>query len=144
MVKEWNMVEFIQDFDIKLTMEEPYEVINHIQVQPVIFSKIIEAQEGDELFKKMKERAKNDVKSEWRVGTDGRLRYRGRLYVPNLQGLQKEVLNAAHNSKLAMYPGSTKMYQDLRRNYWWDNMKKEIAEYVSQCLTYQQVKAEHR
>ncbi|XP_058102049.1 uncharacterized protein LOC131246156 [Magnolia sinica] len=114
MVREWNMVKFVRDFDMKLTVEEPYEVIAHIQVQPMIFSKIIEAQESNELMKKMKERAGNDAESEWRVGSDGGLRYRGCLCVPNLQGLREEVLNAAHNSKLAMHSGSTKMYRDLR------------------------------
>ncbi|XP_058068512.1 uncharacterized protein LOC131217591 [Magnolia sinica] len=127
MVREWDIVEFVRDFDMKLIIKEPYEVIAHIQVQPTINSKIIEAQEGDELLKKMKERAKNDVESKWRIGTDGGLWYRGRVCVPNLQGLREEVLNAAHNSKLAIHPGNTKMYRDLKRNYWLNNMKKEIT-----------------
>ncbi|XP_058078631.1 uncharacterized protein LOC131226956 [Magnolia sinica] len=114
MVREWDMVDFVRDFDMKLTVEEPYEVIAHIQAQPMINSKIIEAHEDDELLGKMRERAKSDVKSEWRVSTDRGLRYRGRLCVSNLQGLREEVLNAAHNSKLAMHPSSTKMYWDLK------------------------------
>ncbi|XP_058113240.1 uncharacterized protein LOC131256271 [Magnolia sinica] len=73
------MVEFVRDFDMKLTVEKPYEFIAHIQAQPMIDSKIIEAQEGDELLKKMREGVKNDGKSEWRVGTDGGLWYQGRL-----------------------------------------------------------------
>ncbi|XP_058103535.1 uncharacterized protein LOC131247112 [Magnolia sinica] len=85
--------------------------------------------EGDELLGKMRERTMDDVESEWRVGIDGGLRYQGRLCVPNLQGLREEVLDAAHNSKLVIHPDSTKMYRDLRRNYWWDNMKKEIVEW---------------
>ncbi|TYK07675.1 pol protein [Cucumis melo var. makuwa] len=40
-----------------------------------------------------------------------------------------------------MHPGSTKMYQDLKRVYWWRNMKREVAEFVSKCLVCQQVKA---
>ena len=36
------------------------------------------------------------------------------------------------------------MYKDLRENYWWPNMKNEIAEYVSKCLTCQKIKAGHR
>ncbi|KAA0048617.1 ty3-gypsy retrotransposon protein [Cucumis melo var. makuwa] len=40
-----------------------------------------------------------------------------------------------------MHPGSTKMYQDLKRVYWWRNMKREVAEFVSKCLVFQQVKA---
>nr|GEZ26742.1 hypothetical protein [Tanacetum cinerariifolium] len=31
---------------------------------------------------------------------------------------------------------STKMYQDLRRLYWWPNMKADITTYVGKCLTY--------
>ncbi|KAL0539690.1 hypothetical protein IC582_023906 [Cucumis melo] len=42
-----------------------------------------------------------------------------------------------------MHPGSTKMYQNLRRTYWWRNMKREVAYFVSRCLVCQQVKA-HR
>ena len=36
------------------------------------------------------------------------------------------------------------MYQDLKLNFWWPGMKKEIADFVSKCLHYQQVKAEHQ
>ena len=42
-----------------------------------------------------------------------------------------------------MHPGGTKMYKDMRQNFWWNNMKKEIAEYVDKCLTCQKVKAKH-
>ena len=36
------------------------------------------------------------------------------------------------------------MYRDLRRSYWWNGMKKDIAKFVARCLIYQQVKAEHQ
>ncbi|GJZ48754.1 putative reverse transcriptase domain-containing protein [Tanacetum coccineum] len=36
------------------------------------------------------------------------------------------------------------MYYDLRDMYWWSGMKKEIAIYVSKCLTCAKVKAEHQ
>ena len=36
------------------------------------------------------------------------------------------------------------MYQDLKQYYCWRGMKKDIKEYVSKCLTYQQVKVEHQ
>ncbi|GKB26692.1 putative reverse transcriptase domain-containing protein [Tanacetum coccineum] len=38
--------------------------------------------------------------------------------------------------------GSDKMYQDLKKLYWWPNMKAIIAEYVGKCLTCSRVKAE--
>ncbi|XP_035838246.1 uncharacterized protein LOC118485856 [Helianthus annuus] len=40
--------------------------------------------------------------------------------------------------------GSTKMYRDLRQNFWWNGMKEDVARYVSKCLTCQQVKIEHK
>jgi hypothetical protein len=54
-----------------------------------------------------------------------------------------EILNEAHLSKFTNHPGSTKMYRDLRENFWWSNMKAEIAEYVFGCDTCQRIKASH-
>ncbi|XP_058106395.1 uncharacterized protein LOC131249619 [Magnolia sinica] len=136
------MVEFVRDFKLKLT-EEPYETVAHFRIQLLIDNWIIEAQGEDELLMGMKKRADGSEESEWRVGSDGGLRYHGRLCIPNLHELRKEVLDAAQNSKLAMHPGSTKMYRDLKQAYWWNNMKNQIVDYVSRCLTYQEVKAEY-
>ena len=36
------------------------------------------------------------------------------------------------------------MYRTLKEHYWWNGMKKEIASFVSRCLTCQQVKVEHQ
>ena len=36
------------------------------------------------------------------------------------------------------------MYRDLKEYYWWPNMKREIAEIVSNCGICQQVKIEHQ
>ena len=57
--------------------------------------------------------------------------------------LKRDIMEEAHSSTYAMYPGSTKMYRTLKEHYWWNGMKKEIASFFSRCLTYQQVKAEH-
>ncbi|GKD96582.1 putative reverse transcriptase domain-containing protein, partial [Tanacetum coccineum] len=47
-------------------------------------------------------------------------------------------------SKYSIHPGSDKMYQDLKKLYWWPNMNADIATYVSKCLTCAKVKAEHQ
>jgi hypothetical protein len=70
--------------------------------------------------------------------------FKGRICVPDNEELKKDILKEAHSSPYAMHPGSTKMYRGLRENYWWPNMKREIAEYVSRCLVCQQVKIEHQ
>ncbi|GJT77392.1 putative reverse transcriptase domain-containing protein [Tanacetum coccineum] len=53
-------------------------------------------------------------------------------------------MHESHTSKYSIHSGSDKMYQDLKKLYWWPNMKAEIATYVSKCLTCAKVKAEHQ
>ncbi|GJT46751.1 putative reverse transcriptase domain-containing protein [Tanacetum coccineum] len=52
------------------------------------------------------------------------------------------IMHESHKSKYSIHPGSDKMYQDLKKLYWWPNMKAIIAEYVGKCLTCSRVKAE--
>ena len=59
------------------------------------------------------------------------LRYQGRLCVPLVYGLQEKTMEEAHRFIYSINPGSTKMYCDLREIYWWNGMKKGIAEFVS-------------
>ncbi|KAL8155372.1 hypothetical protein AgCh_000671 [Apium graveolens] len=72
------------------------------------------------------------------------LRFSSRIWIPNVAELKDEILRDAHNSRYSIHPGSTKMYRDLRENFRWPSMKKEIAEWVSKCYTCQRVKAEHQ
>ncbi|GJX29960.1 putative reverse transcriptase domain-containing protein [Tanacetum coccineum] len=53
-------------------------------------------------------------------------------------------MNEAHTTKYFVHLGEDKMYYDLRDLYWWPRMKKDIAMYVSKCLTCSKVKAEHQ
>ena len=70
------------------------------------------------------------------------VRLRGRFNVPS--SVRAELLAEGHRSRFAIYPGATKMYRNLRRHFWWLRMKKHVTTYVSQCATYQQIKAEHQ
>ncbi|GJY19032.1 putative reverse transcriptase domain-containing protein [Tanacetum coccineum] len=58
--------------------------------------------------------------------------------------LRELIMHESHKSKYSVHPGSDKMYQDLKKLYWWPNMKAEIATYVSKCLTCAKVKAEYQ
>ncbi|GJS44442.1 reverse transcriptase domain-containing protein [Tanacetum coccineum] len=53
-------------------------------------------------------------------------------------------MDEAHKMRYSVHPEADKMYYDLRDMYWWPGMKKEIAIYVSKCLTCAKVKAEHQ
>ncbi|GJU23011.1 putative nucleotidyltransferase, ribonuclease H [Tanacetum coccineum] len=59
-------------------------------------------------------------------------------------GVRKLIMDEAHTSRYSVHPGADKMYYDLRDLYWWPGMKRDIAEYVSRCLTCSKIKAEHQ
>jgi hypothetical protein len=65
------------------------------------------------------------------------------LVVPADPEIKKIILDEAHKSKFSIHPGSTKMYQDLKQNFWWSNMKVDIAKYVAECDTFHWMKANH-
>ncbi|GKF38815.1 putative reverse transcriptase domain-containing protein, partial [Tanacetum coccineum] len=52
------------------------------------------------------------------------------------------IMDEAHASRYLVLPGAEKKYYDLRDMYWRPCMKKDIATYVSDCLTCSKVKAE--
>nr|GFA78337.1 putative reverse transcriptase domain-containing protein [Tanacetum cinerariifolium] len=66
-----------------------------------------------------------------------------RIWLSLHGGLRDLIMHESHKFKYSIHPGSTKMCQDLRKLYWWPNMKADIAIYVGQCLTCAMVKAEH-
>src|SRR4051812_15028599 len=67
-----------------------------------------------------------------------------RICVPDDALLKRRILDEAHKGDFTIHPGSSKMYQDLKRDYWWSGMKRDVAVYVSECAVCQQVKIEHR
>nr|GFA84233.1 putative reverse transcriptase domain-containing protein [Tanacetum cinerariifolium] len=69
---------------------------------------------------------------------------RGRVWLLLFGGLRDLIMLESHKSKYSIHPGSNKMYHDLKKLYWWPNMKADIATYVRKCLTCAKVKAEHQ
>ena len=67
-----------------------------------------------------------------------------RLCVPANKDLKEELIEEAHLSPFSIHTGETKMYQDMRIHFWWVGMKCDVDEFVSKCLTCQQVKIEHQ
>ena len=104
---------------------------------------IIDTQRNDNELQEKIQLIKYGVWSGFSVKDDGSLYFRDRLCVLADSELKKELLHEAHNSVFTMHSRGNKMYQDLKHNYWWKGMKRDVTDYVSKCLTCQQVKAEH-
>nr|GEZ14260.1 reverse transcriptase domain-containing protein [Tanacetum cinerariifolium] len=60
---------------------------------------------------------------------DGTLCLNGRSGLPCYGDLQTVITHESHKSKYTIHPGSDKMYQDMKKLYWWPNMKADIATY---------------
>ncbi|GKA24563.1 putative reverse transcriptase domain-containing protein [Tanacetum coccineum] len=75
---------------------------------------------------------------------DGMLCLKNRSWIPLFGDLRALIMHESHKSKYLIHPVSNKMYQDLKKLYWWPNMKAEITTYVSKCMTCVKVKAEYQ
>ncbi|GKE56036.1 putative reverse transcriptase domain-containing protein [Tanacetum coccineum] len=68
----------------------------------------------------------------------------GKSWLPYYGDLRTVIMHESHKSKYSIHPGSNKMYQGMKKLYWWPNMKANIDTYVSTYLTCARVKAEHQ
>ena len=84
-------------------------------VQATVVNRIIEAQQKDvELQVKFAKMIAKDP-DDWSIGSDGGLRFKNRLIVPESSDIKKEILEEAHRSRLIVHPRGTKMYRGLKR-----------------------------
>lgn len=106
--------------------------------QADLLSRISKAQETDSTLQKMVDK---EV-SGYRTAGNGTILFKGRVCVPQGGNLRDELLAQAHQSRFTIHPGRTKMYQDLKRYYHWEGMKRDVALWIARCQTCQLVKAE--
>ncbi|XP_070046470.1 uncharacterized protein [Nicotiana tomentosiformis] len=103
------------------------------EASPDVFT-VKEKQYSDPLLVQLKDGIHKDKTMSFSLGMDdGTLRYQGRLCVPNVDGLRERILTEAHTSRYSVHPGSSKMYHDLKEVYWWNDMKRNVADFVARC-----------
>ncbi|GJY15812.1 putative reverse transcriptase domain-containing protein [Tanacetum coccineum] len=111
-------------------------------IHPKLPLQILKAQ--NETLKGENIKAKNlrGMDKAFEVRPDGTRCIKNRSWLPLFGNLRNLIMHESYKSKYSIHPGSDKMYQDLKKLYWWPNMKAIIAEYVGKCLTCSRVKAE--
>ncbi|GJU16902.1 putative reverse transcriptase domain-containing protein [Tanacetum coccineum] len=111
-------------------------------IHPKLPTQILEAQ--TEAIKEENIKAENlrGMDKAFEIRPDGTRCIKNRSWLPLFGNLRDLIMHESHKSKYSIHLGSDKMYQDLKKLYWWPNMKAIIAEYVGKCLTCSRVKAE--
>ncbi|GJW73164.1 putative reverse transcriptase domain-containing protein [Tanacetum coccineum] len=84
------------------------------------------------------------IKPIFETRSDGTQCFEGRIWLLLFGGLRDLIMHESHKYKYSIHSGLDNMYQDLKKLYWWPNMKAEIATNVSKCLTSANVKAKHQ
>ncbi|KAK2403898.1 putative mitochondrial protein [Trifolium repens] len=138
LMHQCGLYEKFRDLNLNAVYRKSGIRVNRIELSCELRPRVVQAQQDDvELQRRVNH-------PEFSVATDDAILYEGRLCVPQDDELKRLILEEAHKSGFSILPGSTKMYHDLKENYWWPNMKAEIAEFVSRCIVCQQVKIEHQ
>lgn len=106
-----NMYEKVRDINLGVTEVDDGIWLHRLEVSCDLRSRIIQAQIVDS------ELQKRSVHPEFSMASDGAILFEGRLCVPNDQELRRLIMEEAHKSSFSILPGTTKMYQDLRKEY---------------------------
>jgi hypothetical protein len=115
-----------------------------IELEPTLEQYIRKGQKDDEKINEIQQLIIDEKGPDFCEDAEGVVWFKDRLCVLNITSIQELILNEAHETAYSIHPGSEKMYQDLKKRFWWYGMKREIAEYVARCDSCQRIKAEHQ
>ncbi|KAG8474947.1 hypothetical protein CXB51_031657 [Gossypium anomalum] len=133
----------LRDMNTRLKVSDDGCILAELRARLMFLQEICEAQKNDQDLQAKRKQYEVDTESDFRIGSNGCLMFKDRICVPKNEELIQKILQEAHSGYFSIHPGSTKMYNDLKKMYWWNGMKRDISEFVSKCLICQQVKAEH-
>ena len=134
----------LRSLGVGLELTDSGVLLATFHVRPVLINWIRELQIQDPQIVKLRGEVESGQRGDLSLREDGTVVMGQRLCVLDVGDVRREIMEEAHSSAYAMHPGSTKMYHTLKEHYWWKGIKRDIAEFISRCLTCQQVKAEHQ
>jgi hypothetical protein len=101
----------------------PHGRLNNIALIPTIKEDIIAAQRTDVGMGHLHQRMESGEVQCFRQDVDGVLWFKDHLVVSMDFGLHLKIMDKAHCSRYSIHPGTNKMYQYLKKYFWWTRMK---------------------
>jgi hypothetical protein len=114
-----------------------------IELEPTLEQDIRKGQKDDEKINEIRQLIKDGKGKDFREDA-GVVWFKDILCVPDIKSIRELILKEAHETAYSVHPGSEKMYQDLKKIFWWYGMKREITEYAVVCDSCQRIKAEYQ
>jgi hypothetical protein len=115
-----------------------------VELEPTLEQDIKKGQKDDDKINEIQQLIIDGEGPDFREDAEGVVWFKDRLCVPDIKSIRELILKEAHETTYSIHPGSEKMYQDLKKRFWWYGMKREIGEYVARCDSCHRIKAEHQ
>ena len=131
MMLEYSLLENFCDLNLQFVWTQEGMLMGNLNVNSTLRDEILQGQLLDAKLQEML------VQPGFVQAIDGVVLFNQRICVPDNVVLKRKILDEAHKGNFTIHPGSSKMYHDLKRDYWWSGMKRDIAVYVSKCAVCQ-------
>ena len=155
-LRQQRWLEFLASYDLDIqytpvkanvvadALSRRHAVLAYLVITPTLLEKIARQQKEDEFLRGIHKRICQGKDTSFEMDNRRVIRMKGRICVPDVPELKREVLDECHKSKFNIHLGVNKMYRDVKRTFWWKTMKRDISIYVSRCATCQQIKNDQK
>ena len=134
MVKELDLIESFKDLNLAVKLRPNSICLGMLKISSEFLEEIKRAQERDQFLREKLIAKVEGKESEFHKDSNGIIKFRNKICIPSKEELRKLIMEEAHKSNLSIHLGATKMYQYLKKLFWWSGMKKAVVEFVTRCL----------
>ena len=129
MINEYKWQEKYRDLKISVSLQSHCLYAGELIIKCDLRDQVRSAQENDEFLRSLKKSIEIEQLDHFHINEKGAVMYNGSIL--NDVELSNKILSKAHCSKFTLHLGATKMYQDLRKLFWWNEMKTQFCNQVS-------------
>jgi hypothetical protein len=123
MVKELELIEQFRDLSLVSELTSDGVRLGMLKLTSDILEEIKNGQKEDLELVDRVVLVNQGKGGDFRLDENDVLMFRDGVCVPDVLELKRQILDEGHRSSLSIHPGATKMYQDLKRLFWWPRMK---------------------